>query len=531
MAERKNQFQGVSDVFGKDEPDDFSEHETLSPQRKRKHDGDGNGTGTVTGTDTDTDTERWMKKVGTETTAVYQALIDGRNVLLHGYGGSGKSYALKEVGKRLMEEGIAVACTASTGCAAVGYSDAGLLGSTIHHWSGIGLGREPVDVLMKHMQRNFNAVSRMKSARVLLVDEISMISAELWDKLDTLLRLVRKCHQKPFGGLVIAVSGDFMQLSPIDGTWIFGGKAWKACDFFPVEFSTPHRHMRDPHYLALLSRARFGRISVGDETFLASRIRSGEKETSKVKPTTLFPRRKEADGLNKYEMEKLPGEETVFDAKDSYVSRKNRGTASDIPESYVRMLDAAIPKTLRLKIGSQVMLKKNINVEAGLVNGTRGVVCEFTKTGVNITTVSGTVVELGQCEWDVGTNYEKATRSQIPLILAWGLTIHASQGATLDTVECDLGPNVFANGQAYVALSRVRTGSGLRLLRFSPSSVKSDPEATRFTLGLAARSESMDPSNQKRIPATPVTTTTTTTTTTTDNTNSSTSSSKPKYFF
>jgi ATP-dependent DNA helicase PIF1 len=244
--------------------------------------------------------------------------------------------------------------------------------------------------------------------------------------------------------------------------------------------------MRDKEYHDLLSRARFGRLTPNDHAILASRrTKADQSETSatnEIKPTTLFPLRREAEAMNEREMQKLPGEVHTYTAQDEFY--RGRIVVDDIPDSYVRMLDQAIPRVLRLKVGAQVMLKKNIDVEDGLANGTRGVVVGLERKTILIRTLSGVDVSLTPCEWDVGSKETHAKRIQFPLIMAWGLTIHSSQGATLDAVECDLGRDIFAAGQAYVALSRVKTSSGLKLIRFDPYSIKSDPIAMTFTLSL-----------------------------------------------
>jgi hypothetical protein len=411
-------------------------------------------------------------------------LAAGNNVFLHGPGGTGKSYCLQRAMARLARGGLRVACTASTGCAAMSFDDVGLVGSTLHHWSGIGLGREPAAELASLVCRNFSAKRRIRETDVLAIEEISMICAELWTKLDAVFRTVRKRPEEAFGGITLAVSGDFLQLPPVEGNLAFRSTSWTACQFMPVEFDRPHRYAGDLAFAETLLRIRVARHTAADVALIASRVGS-RVGRERIRPTTLFPLRRDADRLNEQEMRKLSGPETVYTAEDCMCTRREVGgisvrTEKAVTDAFLRMLDTAIPRVLRLRVGAQVMLKKNLDVSSGLANGTRGVVVELRPAAVVIETLAGRRVPIERCEWTAGTSETYAHRLQIPLILAWGLTIHAAQGATLDSVVCDVGASIFDQGQAYVALSRCRSLSALSLVSFSPGAIKCNRLALAF---------------------------------------------------
>ena len=427
---------------------------------------------------------------------VYQLLRAGRSVWLDGMGGTGKSYALRFVCARLIGEGVSVACTASTGCAAVGYGEFGLRGSTLHSFAKIGLGKDSAECCAR---RWFDPRRRQmaKALKVLAIDEMSMLSGEVFDLVDRVFRIVRERPSEPFGGLTLAVCGDLLQLRPVEGSWIFKSAAWRERGFERVLFAVPYRYASDLRYFDMMRRARFGECTPEDVELLRGRV--GKACDGPVKPTTLFPHKRSAEELNERELAKLPGKPQVFTARDEWIDLRKRGRSSPMmPDTYRRQLDDAIPARLTLKTGAHVMIKKNMNVGLGIVNGTRGVVTSIACYAVKLNLVGGRETTVTPSTWTVGTDEEIAGRTQIPLILAWGLTIHKSQGATLDCATCDVGPRVFSPGQAYVALSRLRSLEGLHLLALDERVIRCDAEAKEFLDAADAAADAEDGDDRQR---------------------------------
>jgi ATP-dependent DNA helicase PIF1 len=416
---------------------------------------------------------------------VYELVLAGSNVYLHGPGGGGKSYALRKVCKKLIDEvGSRVACTASTGCAATGYAEFDLTGCTIHSWAGMKLATEPAAEIARNVMYNPLASKRILETDILAIDEISMLSAEFMAKLDTVLKTVRK-NEQPFGGMVVLAAGDFMQLSPFKGEhWVFEGPLWEEANFFKLVFDQPLRHAEDLRFHSILEEVRMGQISSENEKLLRTRLNAKLPEGG-IQPTTLFPTREAAERENTQELAKLPGIAQAYMAEDIYVVKDKY--IKPMPKNLKEAMDKTIANVVWLKVGAQVMLKKNLDIAGGLVNGTKGVVLTMRNDSVEILLASGAVRIIEKQKWTMGIKGDhEAKRTQIPLILAWGLTIHSSQGATLDVVRVDVGARTFAGGQAYVALSRVRTLDGLYLISFEKSAIRCDKDAKKYVLTIEA---------------------------------------------
>jgi len=376
------------------------------------------------------------------------------NYLFHGPGGCGKTMALRN-----LQLGVPAAYTAATGVAAINLPN----GSTLHRWAGIGLARESAPALAAKVRRD--ARLRWLTVKVLIIDEISMIGAELFDKLDYIARYIRDIDI-PFGGITLVLSGDFLQLSPINDNWVFKSKVWNELNLHVVHFTNMIRFVDRP-YFEMLLRARKGCITDEDVEMLRGCTR---KLTGDILPTVLYARKVNVNELNNKELEKLPGEEHIIESICRGISQEDAEAMFDIP------------KRLRLKIGAQVMLRVNLDTE--LVNGSRGVVVDITPSVVLVLFRNGETVSIEKYKWDHEEGRKNFYITQFPLILAWAITIHKSQGATLDYVQCDLGTTIFAAGQAYIALSRVRGLASLELEHLSRKKIFADPEALEFVNGL-----------------------------------------------
>lgn len=389
-----------------------------------------------------------------------------------GAAGSGKTFILNKYIDYLKKNKIGVAVTASTGIAATHMN-----GITIHSWSGMGVLEELREGDLKKIARNARVRKRLKGVKVLIIDEVSMLHARQLDMVDAICR--RFIDKKlPFGGLQVVLCGDFFQLPPVQKDqageikYVFAASAWRAAGFKVCYLKEQHRQQNDA-LVGVLNNVRRGEAGAADAEVLSSRIRAAV--SGPVRPTRLFSHNYEVDHVNNLELKKLPGKTMAYDM---------RGQGS---ERLVETLKAGClaPSTLQLKHGAQVMFVKN-NFEKGYVNGTTGVVEGFdaeTKMPI-IATHSGKRVVASPEVWLIANDdIILASVRQVPLRLAWAITIHKSQGMSLDTAEIDL-TKAFEYGMGYVALSRVRTLAGMRLLGLNDMALEVNPDILAVDAGL-----------------------------------------------
>jgi len=432
---------------------------------------------------------------------------------------TGKSYTLRTVYSYLLMMNYKVHVCAMTGIAAVNLSTDNMKATTLHSWAGVGLAREKPETLVGKILRNPRALYRWRHTDVLILDEVSMLGSSLFEKLDFIARDLRK-NDKPFGGILLLFSGDFLQLPPVKDGWAFKTLEWEKCDFVPIYFSEPKRYPDTGHF-EMLSRIRIGKHNPDDIKVLSERVRKyqeykkdlDEKEkeykelTTKkpdskgiqtssqtqvdiikklkshifdVKPTILYSKKIDVSSYNETELNKLPGPLYLFEATDTIRSF----TIHAKSENYIEKLNEVIPNVLFLKEGAQVILKANIDIDRGLANGSRGVILKLFDNSVMVKFRNGVITEIASRVWEYYDYDGKATRTQLPFILGFASSIHASQGLTLDYAIVDLSTSVFTSGQAYVALSRVRTLDGLFINEFYPSSIKVNQEAMKYNLQL-----------------------------------------------
>ncbi|MEX0931828.1 MAG: helix-turn-helix domain-containing protein [Candidatus Paceibacterota bacterium] len=373
----------------------------------------------------------------------------GRNVYLTGPAGSGKTHTLKSYIDYLKDRGVSVGLTASTGIAATHIG-----GMTIHSWSGIGIKEELTEYDIDALTQKEKLVKRFKETPVLIIDEVSMITPRFFNSLDWLAREMRGT-EAPFGGMQVVLSGDFFQLPPITrGTsrveFIFHSEAWRKMDVRVCYLEEQFRQERDDMLGQILSEMRKGEIE--EETYVV--LQEHKKTfTDDITPTRLYTHNIDVDALNEKEIEKLPGNGKVFHAQ-------TKGKAALVTALQKGIL---APEELLLKKDAQVMFVKN-NFEAGYVNGTLGIVEDFNMEGQPIVrTLSGKKITVYPETWNIEEDGKiLAQVAQLPLRLAWAITVHKSQGMTLDAAEIDLS-KAFIPGQGYVALSRVRSMEGLVL--------------------------------------------------------------------
>lgn len=423
--------------------------------------------------------------------AAYDAVMRGSNIFITGPGGTGKSYlinALLETTERK------VAVTALTGCAAL------LLGKkakTLHSWAGIGLGRDDVDTLVKTIKRKTWAkpLRNWLQTSILIIDEVSMMTPELFEKLDAVGRRIRGSN-RPFGGIQLVLVGDFFQLPPVmDKTsFLFQSSKWEDTLDEIIELREIVRQ-KDPKFQELLNATRKGQLSPEHLGMLQGRM-DLPWQNEEIRPTLLFSRRAEVNMINKSNLDALEGDTYEYKVRmhfDQDVATSKRSNVNDevvkrIIETYDN--DAPYDTDLTIRVGAQVMLIYNLEPKDGLVNGSRGVVKRMIvppEGGEAVPVVlfkNGSEVPIGRVSWPVD-DLVGIRRSQIPLRLAWAQTIHKAQGATLDSALIDIGPNVFEFGQAYVALSRAKSLDSLYVWALDPRGIKAHPAVVAFYEGLA----------------------------------------------
>ena len=424
-----------------------------------------------------------------EQRAVFDALMEGKSMALLGPAGVGKSYLLSVIYTELAQMRLCtVQLCAMTGCAAL------LIGNkakTLHSWAGIGLGKENVDTLYTKITRNGRAKKNWKTTDLLVIDEISMATPDLLDKLNELGKRIRRCS-KPFGGIQILFVGDFYQLPPVskgEAAFAFESQAWAETIQCIMQLTIIQRQ-KDPVFQQILMEARIGKFTKESCRILDACKRPWQE--NKIRPTLIFPRRAEVDKINEANLNALTSEVNTYKARITLNKEKTPMDFKEKSEAFqmaVSILDgdAAYLVELELRVGAQVMLITNLDPELGLVNGSRGVItdiCGVTKLPV-VEFINGVKKTIGWHEWAID-GFPFASRSQIPLRLSYAITIHKSQGSTLDCALIDVGLGTFEYGQAYVALSRVTSLEALYVYEFHPMAFRAHPKVEAFykSLGL-----------------------------------------------
>ena len=377
-------------------------------------------------------------------------LKTGHNVFLTGPPGSGKTFLLNQYIDYLKKNHKAVAVTASTGIAATHMG-----GITLHSWSGLGIREKVTDKDIRILMSRKYLRKRLKSAAVLIIDEVSMLTSNQFDAVDKICQYF-KASFAPFGGMQVVCSGDFFQLPPIErngeAKFIFESYAWNNMDMKTCYLKGQFRH-KDNKLSELLNHIRDNMIDEAKEILLNSEY-SENQLSGNMTPTKLYTHNADVDNINSIELGKINGEEFTY----QMTSRGPKELVASLKKSCLS------PEKLFLKQGAQVMFIKN-NFEAGYVNGTQGKVIGFNNEKMPIVkTFFGQNITAKMAEWTIDEdNTVKAQINQIPLRLAWAITVHKSQGMNLDTAEIDLS-RCFVEGMGYVAISRLRTLAGLKLI-------------------------------------------------------------------
>lgn len=400
-----------------------------------------------------------------------QILKMGKNVFLTGSAGSGKTHVLNSYISFLKSNAVDVAVTASTGIAATH-----LGGQTIHSWTGLGVKDFLTDYDIESLMQKQYLYKRFDRTKVLVIDEISMLHHYRLDMIEWICRRMKR-SEKPFGGMQIIVCGDFFQLPPVtrgdvlESEFAYKADSWLSSQFVVCYLSEQHRQ-KDNSYLSILNEIRSGSVSEKTVGNLKSRLNKDLQEgRSQGKEfTRLYTHNVDVDQINKKYL-------SLLEPKSHFYEMSSRG-ASSLVETIKK--SCLSPETLELKVGARVMFTKN-HPEGLYVNGTLGVVEEYDSFGMPVVqTNHGLKINVSEQSWKIEEEGKvKAEVSQLPLRLAWAITVHKSQGMSLDSMEVDLSKS-FVKGMGYVALSRVRSLDGMKLLGFNEMSLLVDDEVLKM---------------------------------------------------
>jgi len=368
---------------------------------------------------------------------------ENNNIFLTGPAGTGKSVTLKKMIEHCEIEGNAYGVTATTGSAAFLIG-----GKTIHSYLSLGLAKDSAKEIFEYNRRNRpHTIKKIRALKVLIIDEISMLDIDLFNKVSEYLSLARY-NSKPFGGLQLVLTGDFCQLEPVAGDYCFKSELWDKLNLDTIYLNKMVRQDGDKKFQKMLMQLRYGKCT--DKTF-ESLSKLKDNKITTIIPTVLYPKNYDVDKINKAEYKKLidsGAQKKAYEIQLPTV-KKNKDKAT----TWFNTLD--MPESIELCIGSQVVVLANIDQEKGIVNGTRGCVTELKNKSVMIKRVNGALFEI-EYHKNISIEDKDVYICHMPLKLAYALTIHKSQGMTLDAVEIDIGNNIFAAGQAYTALSRAQ---------------------------------------------------------------------------
>ncbi|CAA6805291.1 MAG: putative helicase [uncultured Sulfurovum sp.] len=401
-----------------------------------------------------------------QTTAL-NLLKSGKNIFITGSAGTGKTYLLRQYIQYLKERRIHPTVVAPTGIAA-----SHLKGQTIHSFFALGIRDTVVDNgYVAFLLEKSYLKSRFSKLKVLIIDEVSMVSPEIFSSMDKVLRAFKN-NPEPFGGVQVVISGDFFQLPPVSREFKEKRFAWQSPVWKSLELKSCYLEEKfrqdDNRLIFVLDEIRSGEVSQKSQSILEQCFHT--ELNSKLTATKLFTHNVDVDRINIEELNRLKGKSQTF----KYTSK---GTAKNIEKIFKTAL---VLEELTLKKGAMVIFIKN-NPEKFYVNGTTGMVVGFENDIPVVKTSTGQKIRVVAEDWtlenDKGENV--ATVSQMPLRLAWAITIHKSQGMTLDAVQIDLS-QTFEVGQGYVALSRIRNIEGLQLLGLNEMALKVEPLTLRI---------------------------------------------------
>jgi ATP-dependent exoDNAse (exonuclease V) alpha subunit len=376
----------------------------------------------------------------------FNVVKNNQNLFLSGSAGTGKSFTIKKIVEYLEHNNINYGLTALTGCAA-----SLINGQTLHSYLLLGIDKSLKDIYNDLSKKYIPKLKSLKSLNTLIIDEISMMSNELIELIDELFKLI-KSNLLPFGGIQVILVGDFHQLPPIKGNYCFTSPTWDALNMHNIILTDLIRQKDDLVLQEILEELRNGKIS--DETFEILKSLNKTEFLGDVKPTKLFPVNTNVDKINNKEFQKLvkinDGNITIYKAFSNY------------------KVDNIDTFNVCLTLNAQIMVIRNISIENHLVNGTRGVVVGLLDKCVIIKDINNNIHHINYYT-DLNKN-KKNNISFMPLKLAYAISIHKSQGSSIDCLELDLGDDIFVSGQTYTALSRATNINNIKIINIEKNS-------------------------------------------------------------
>ena len=458
-----------------------------------------------------------IMELSSEQQQAFDKYVRGDNLFITGPGGSGKSALIRQIYKHAMNLFKDIHVTALTGCASILLN---CKAKTLHSWAGIGLGNGTTEQIILKIKKNKFLKSIWRDTDILIVDEVSMLSLKLFDMLNAIGKAVRG-NLKPFGGIQVIFSGDFFQLPPVGDhsepdtqRFCFESDDWNSVFHrdSQIELKKIFRQT-DEIYSTILNQIREGKIKRKSNDILLQYVGRTLDPSLVAEPTKLYPTKNKVEQINVQRMTSLKGEEHEFKinyTKDLEMTKRERESRLEFSEKDIQVeLDflagnLLCEKNIKLKVGAQVMCIINIKSEQGdilICNGSQGIIkefCEFSKCP-KVKYNNGIEMVMTRHTW-VSDKIPGVGVTQVPLILSWALTIHKSQGATLDAAEIDVGSGIFECGQTYVALSRVKSLGGLYLTSYDAKRIRINKKVKDYYESLKLYHESKETSQEVYVP-------------------------------
>jgi len=435
----------------------------------------------------------------------FEKFCRGENVFVTGPGGTGKTKLIEFFVQYCKNVGRMCQVTAMTGCATT-LLPASSNARTIHSWSGIRLCKGEKDKIVQGVLRKKKHRTAWNKTRVLIVDEVSMMSKKVFEILEEIARTAN-LSTKVFGGMQVVFTGDFLQLPPVPSTdekdsekFCFETPLWEKVFPFSnnIELRTMFRQS-DPVYQKILLEVRKGKLSESNIDILNKYVQhtQNDERNDESLVTRLFPVRFKTDALNQRQYTELQTPEHVYLLEKQMNCKTNMETGKSLSveemlkcesltqiekEYEMRNLLATTnyQEELCLKKGCVVMCSTNLDLDNHICNGSQGIIIGFSENQRPIVRFSHGITRTLDPQFRQSDEYPCLAVAQIPLCLAWGLTIHKIQGATLDRAEMDIGKSIFECGQTYVALSRIKSLDGLSLSAFNPHNIRANSHALAF---------------------------------------------------
>jgi ATP-dependent DNA helicase PIF1 len=408
---------------------------------------------------------------------IFNSYLNGKNIFITGPGGTGKTFAIKQIYEHAKSNNKRISVTALTGVAAI------LLdcnATTLHSWAGIGTAKKTNTYIINKISNSKFYRHNWENTDILIIDEISMMSSRIFELLNKIGKVIRNNYVS-FGGIQIIFSGDFFQLPPvIEDIFCFQSEEFNNSFDMIINLTKIYRQT-DVVYKKLLTNMRKGLITKKSIELLNNKIVSVDFDKSSTDITRLVPTKQKAYSINDYFLTQIKNKKYVYkrtckEKTDNLSSleklKLDLMSDGEKDNEYTFIKESTLSEeNLTLKKGAYVMSIANLDMNFGIANGSTGMVVDFTKENLPIVQFDKHKIVIGKKEWK-SENVPGISMFQIPLILAWGITIHKAQGLTLEKAIVDIGKDIFEAGQMYVALSRLKSLDGVFLKEFDINNLK-----------------------------------------------------------